>query len=139
MRAAGAGRARQNRRFVLDQLQPAIERAAADHLEGDFGVAVVDSLATAAPRDDREYDHAKAVDETGTQESAAQRQASDRPHGRGARLLQLPDGLDRIAVDELRVRPRKRLPQDGRKDDLREVGEDVFPGSPSVASSDMSR
>ena len=65
-RWAGAGRAGQNLRFVLNELKPAVKRMAAHHLKGDIGVAVVDSVTTGAPRDDREDDHAKAVHELGT-------------------------------------------------------------------------
>ena len=56
-----------------------------------------------------------------------------------ARLLQLADRLDGVAGDEPCVRPRKWLLQGAREDDLREAGEHIVPGSPSVASPDISR
>ena len=49
---------------VLEQLEPAVERAAADQLERDVGISVVDAVVARAPGDDREDDHAEAVDQT---------------------------------------------------------------------------
>ena len=46
---AGTGWTSQNRGDVLEQLQPAVEDAAANHVEGDVGIPVVDPVPAAAP------------------------------------------------------------------------------------------
>src|SRR5690242_11724283 len=95
--AAGVGRSGQNPGLVLDELQSAVERAGAQQLEGDIGVAVVDSIPTGAPGDDREDDQAETVYQAaGGQERAARRQAADGAHRHGARLLHLADDSDSV-------------------------------------------
>ena len=48
-RCGQAARLSQNRRDVLEQLGATVEGAAADHLERDVGIAVVDPLLAGAP------------------------------------------------------------------------------------------
>jgi hypothetical protein len=50
---AGARRRSQNRRNVFEQLDAAIEGAAADHVQSNIGVAVVNQLPAAAAGDKR--------------------------------------------------------------------------------------
>src|SRR5215212_11892325 len=71
----GAGRPGQNRGDVLEQLQPTVEGAAGNHVQGDVGVPVVDPVPTGASGDDWEDDHAEPVHETGFQKRAAQGEA----------------------------------------------------------------
>jgi hypothetical protein len=66
----------QNRRDVLEQLNSIIEGAAANHVEGDVRVPVVNPVPTGASGDDWEDDHAETVHETGIQEGTAQREAA---------------------------------------------------------------
>ena len=65
----GVGRSGQNRGLVLDELQSTVESAAAEHVEGNIGIAVVDSVPTGAPGDDWEDDHAETVYKARRQES----------------------------------------------------------------------
>src|SRR5689334_269727 len=65
---AGARRPSQNRRNVLDQLDTPIEGPAADHLECNIGIAIVDAVPTAGAGDDGKHDHAEAVHEAGFQQ-----------------------------------------------------------------------
>ena len=51
----------QNRGLVLDKLQSTVESAAAEHVEGNIGIAVVDSVSTGAPGDNWEDDNAETV------------------------------------------------------------------------------
>src|SRR5690349_19677924 len=66
-----------NRRNVLKELDAAIEGAAADHVQRNIGIAVVDPFPAAASGDNGKDDHAEAVHQTGLQERAAQGQAAD--------------------------------------------------------------
>jgi hypothetical protein len=121
----GAGRPGKNRGDVLEQLQPTVKGAAANHVQGDVGVPVVDPVPTAASGDDWEDDHAETVHETGFQQRAAQGETAHGAHGPGAFVLHLPHGLDGILGDQLRVRPRQRLRQGGREDDLRQARQGI--------------
>jgi hypothetical protein len=57
-----AGWPGKHRREVLEQLEPAVERSAGNHVEGDIGITVVDPVAASAPGDHGEDDHAETVD-----------------------------------------------------------------------------
>jgi hypothetical protein len=109
----------QNRRDILEHLQPTVEGAVTDHVKRDVGVRVVDPIPTTASGDDRKDDHAETVDEPSAQEGAAQGEAAHGAHGLGALLLHLAHRLDGVLGDESGVRPGQRLGQRGREDDLR--------------------
>ena len=103
-----AGWPGKHRRDILEQLEPAVERSAGDHVERDIGIAVVDPVAAGAPGDHREDDHAETVDQARLEERAAEGEAAERAHRAGAVLLHRGHGLDRIAADQLGVRPGQR-------------------------------
>src|SRR5262249_43613740 len=64
----GARRPSQNCRNVLHQLDATVEGPAADHVESNIGIAVVDAVPTAGAGDDGKDDHTEAVHEPGLQE-----------------------------------------------------------------------
>ena len=57
-----AGWPGKHRREVLEQLEPAVERSAGNHVEGDIGITVVDPVVASAPGDHGEDDHTETVD-----------------------------------------------------------------------------
>src|SRR5215211_5981119 len=59
----------------------------------------------------------------GLQQGATKGEAADGAHGRVAARLHLSDGFDGILTDQPGVRPRERLRQAGREDDLRQSGQ----------------
>jgi hypothetical protein len=65
-------------RHVLEQLEPAVECTAGDHLEGHVWVPVVDPLPPSAAGDDGEDHHPEAVDDVGLEQRPAQGEAADR-------------------------------------------------------------
>ena len=77
-RSAAARRTGEDGGHVLEQLEPAVERSAGDHLEADVGIPVVDALPPGAAGDDGEDDHPEAVDEAGLEQRPAQAEAADR-------------------------------------------------------------
>src|SRR5579872_2053462 len=85
--AAGPGRPGQNRRDVFDQLEAAVEGAAADHVERYVGIAVVDPFPAGVPGDDGKDNHPEPVDQAGRQQRAAQTEAAHGAHGLGGLLL----------------------------------------------------
>jgi hypothetical protein len=52
---------------VFDYLDAAVEGAAADHVEDDIGVAVVDAICSGGPCDHWEHSNPEPVDESGSE------------------------------------------------------------------------
>ena len=102
-----AGRTVEDRRHVLDELDPPVERPAVHHLQPDVGVAVVDPLGPVLPGDHREHDDAEPVDQARLEQRPAQREAADRAQpGQVVVGLHRPDRLDGIAAGRGGCSPR---------------------------------
>src|ERR687897_3134137 len=81
---------------ILRQLDAPVEGAAADHVEGDVRVAVVDPLGSRGTGDHREHHDSEAIDESGAQQRPTQGDAADRAHGARALLLHRLDRFDGV-------------------------------------------
>ena len=79
------------------------------------------------------------VHQTGLQQRAAQGELPRVRMDVVALSFISPDGLDGVLGDQLGVRPRQRLGQGRGEDDLDRPARVSVPGSPSLASPDMSR
>src|SRR5918996_2618892 len=91
---ADARRAIEHGGDVLEQLEPIVERAALDQVEGDVRIPVEDALLPGGACDDGEYDHAEAVHHSGLEQRPAQAEAADSTHWSRVAPLHFLHGFD---------------------------------------------
>src|SRR5262245_13115580 len=113
---------------ILQQLNPAVEGSAGNHIERDVGIAVVDAFRAGGTGDHGEHHDPEAIDDPGAQQRAGQADAAERAEDAGALLLHRPDRLHGVAAHEGRVGPREGLLERGREHHLRRSRELVDAG-----------
>ncbi len=88
---------------ILQQLEPAIECTAGNHVQGDVGITVINPFIAAAPGDHGKDDEPETVHEASLEERSTQRETAHGAHRAVAFPLHRSHRLDRISADQFGI------------------------------------